>query len=377
MARLFRVPDFNFFVTANVIGAIVYIGSDLGLSQAIVFVSDGDPRAGADALARARRARLAALYGGLAFGALVLALLDGDAHPGRLILGALLIAEYSVQAYSRFLRSPMYVSGEVRRAIRMEAVERTWAAVASVALMATLSLWWVSVGQLAGALYGYLAARRAAGRHRRRLPNPSSSSSSRRDARSVLRLGAPLCASTLATQLYARLDYLVVFWTQSREQTAIYAAMYLLVIAATVVPVSVSQAALAHIPGAGDPRVVQRAYLRLSILIGLVGAVGIAGGGVVLVPLAFGFHSRSLWPLAIVLGMSFPFMFVNSTINIAAPLERRERRLLTLTAGAALVNLALCLTLVPLLGIMGGAWATLATEMCVTAGWFGWGRRHR
>jgi O-antigen/teichoic acid export membrane protein len=69
-----------------------------------------------------------------------------------------------------------------------------------------------------------------------------------------------------------------------------------------------------------------------------------------------------------ILALSFPLLCLNFALTHQLVGWHRQRAYATICASALAVNLALNAWLIPALSIQGAAWATLGTELCVTAG---------
>jgi O-antigen/teichoic acid export membrane protein len=69
-----------------------------------------------------------------------------------------------------------------------------------------------------------------------------------------------------------------------------------------------------------------------------------------------------------ILLLSFPLMTLNMALTHQLVGWDRQRAYAALCAVALVVNVALNARLIPALSIDGAAWATLGTELCLTAG---------
>ncbi len=178
---------------------------------------------------------------------------------------------------------------------------------------------------------------------------------------------APLLAIELLTNLYFKLDQVLLLRLRGPEETGLYAAAYrviealLLMVGGTMTVLFPRLAASARgAPGdfAAD---FARAWRALW-----VGGVALSLNGwlwaVSLFPLVFG---RAYVPataqLHILLG-ALPLAYVNYLLTQSLVATGRERLYAVATAVCAGLNLGLNLLLIPTWGPAGAAWATVATE---------------
>ncbi len=362
-ARLLGVVAFNVFVTATIVGAVVYLLSDLGLRQAVIVSAAGDEGLARRAAAALRSVRRKAALPIAALGAVAVAVLastDGE----HALAGALIVLSYAVQSYSRYLRSPLRAGARVVAESKLEWLERAATLIGAGAGLLARSLVWSGVGALAGALLGLFVTQRSLRLQAGDAPVAFT--------RSPVRYGMTLSAAVAASMVYARLDYVVLLRIGSQLDAAVYAATYTLVLAFSMLYVAVSDTAYAHLPGNAAAR---GPYLRLVTVAGGLGFLTIGTTGPALVRTVFGLDHPSLGPLCWLLGVASAVMAVTSTVGVFAPMEGRERRMTALSALAAGVNVGLCLVLIPSLGVIGGALATIATESVGAIGWWAWRRK--
>lgn len=362
IARKLSVADFNFYVTANIIGALAAVASDVGLTTTVVFASRGDGVNARLIVAWLQRRRfLAAVVSWLIGTAIVLALRH-DFSSSDIEIAGLLIGSYVIQAYSRYRRAPLLAERRPVWEAELEFADRGLAIVgALVPIFLFNSLLYVAVGQLIGAVGGYATARVAV----TALPRKALSWS-----RSALNYGLTLSVAVLATQLYARLDYLVLSQIASPNRAATYAATYNLVLGFSLVPIALTRVATSHISSGESTSHARRDYLGIALLTGLLGGVIIAAAGPVAVRALFRLDDSQLTTVCVILGLAFVIMSINSTIGVLAPKGGTERKFLAVVGLALAVNLVACIALIPSFGMIGAGLATALTELFVALAWW-------
>lgn len=170
--------------------------------------------------------------------------------------------------------------------------------------------------------------------------------------------------------LYYRIDVPLLALLSGSEAVAIYTSAYRVLDVATLLPVTAATAALPLIlaqPTRKHLSAFVSQYLELALVAGLfVGAFLTAIARPILAML-YGGRYDSAFPTMVTLAWVGGLTLVTNVFSpLAVALERR--RLLLYVSGAALVaNIALNLALIPPLGALGAALATLVTELVVTA----------
>lgn len=362
IARKFSVADFNFFITANIIGALASVASDAGLTTTVIFVARGDGFNARLLVAWLQRRRFAAAFVFWVVGTLAALALHHSFAPRDIEIAGLLIASYVVQGYSRYQRSPLIAERRPVWEAQLEFLDRGLALVgACVPLLLTQSLIFVAAGQLIGALAGYLTATIAV---------PSIPKQALNWSRSAMRYGLSLSIAVLATQLYARLDYLVLSQLASQNRAATYAATYNLILGFSLLPIAVTRVATSHISGGEAPTNTRRDYFAIALVVGVLGGAVIALTGPVSVRGLFRLDDPQLPILCVILGIAFVFMSLNSTIGVLAPKGGTEVRFLAVVGLALVLNLIACLALIPFIGMLGAGIATALTEVFVAVAWW-------
>jgi O-antigen/teichoic acid export membrane protein len=201
-----------------------------------------------------------------------------------------------------------------------------------------------------------------------RIPRPS-----RKRLRPVLRVGLPIGISGVLIIAYARIDQIIVFVISGSGAAGLYGAVYNLIDQAHFVPASVLTSLSPVIAAAwpGDRTRLLRTSRLTAELLAVASLGGLAFAIVAAEPivrLIFGPEFTAAAPALPVLAGAFiliSFGYLNSNLLVVLGLQRR---LLRISVIALVVNLIGNLILVPLVGFMGAAWMTLATELVVCVG---------
>lgn len=362
IARRFSVADFNFFITANIVGALASVASDVGLTTTVIFVARGDGGSARLLVAWLQRRRFAAALAFWVIGTAAVLALRHDLAPADVEVAGLLIASYVIQGYSRYQRAPLIAEQQPVREAQLEFLDRGLAVVgAFVPMLFSRSLVYVAAGQLMGAVAGYATARIAV---------PSIPRQAMNWSRSAMRYGLSLSIAVLATQLYARLDYLVLSQLATQNRAATYAATYNLILGFSLLPIALTRVATSHLSAGKTTSKTRRDYLAIALGVGVMGGAIIALAGPLSVRSLFRLDDPQLPTLCVVLGLAFVFMSVNSTIGVMAPKGGTEVRFLAVVGLALVVNLIACVALIPFLGMLGAGIATALTELFVAFAWW-------
>jgi O-antigen/teichoic acid export membrane protein len=232
------------------------------------------------------------------------------------------------------------------------------ALIAGWRLAGTAAAW--SVGALVAAVAAVLLARRA-GLHRP--PSISLSGSGE-----ILRQAVPLLLLGIFGTIYFRQDVLFLRWLRTEREVGLYGAAYRLFEMFVFLPGSLS---LAYLPAAAaargrsasEYRALFRRTLMLAFTLGCPLALGLAFRTGDVVRLLFGGQFGPSVAAARVLVWTLPFYFA-STVQRSTLVVGRRQALPAVAVGVAIViNAALNLVLIPRMGILGAAWATLVTEI--------------
>jgi O-antigen/teichoic acid export membrane protein len=267
---------------------------------------------------------------------------------------------YALQAFSSFVRSPLLAGAQVLSESTVMVKERLLALAGSATgILVGGGLAAAGLGGLVGTAAGLLMSMRRVRR--------GAATAHVIWNRSAVAYGLRFVAAVSATMVYARLDYLIIVRLQPTIDAAAYAAVYTLIVAAFLIPVALMRATTVHY--AHDPAVAMRVHIRTALATGAVGGLAIAVFGPLIVRIGFGLEHHQLQLVSAILGAAFVLMALNSRIVVVESYSGHERTLAELLWSAGLVNLVACLVLIPTVGIVGGAIATLTTEAYVALAW--------
>jgi O-antigen/teichoic acid export membrane protein len=177
----------------------------------------------------------------------------------------------------------------------------------------------------------------------------------------------PIGAGIVLSALYFRIDvFLVQLWSGT-EAVAFYNAVFRLVEALRLFPAAVLAVTLPSLVRAGDLRPLARVAAPLTgFAIVAAAALWVAAGW--LIPLLYGSPYAAAVPAFRVLLFAFPLLSLNFALTHQLVSWDGQRAYAALCATALAVNLALNARLIPLWSIEGAAWATVGTELFLTAG---------
>ena len=188
----------------------------------------------------------------------------------------------------------------------------------------------------------------------------------------LLRAGIPLGISGMLIISYARIDQVMVFQMVGSKAAGLYGSVYNVLNQASFVPISILTT-LAPVMAASWPgdraRLLRTARLTAELMaIASLGALAfVSVAATPFVRLIFGSGFVRAAPALPVLGAAFVFIcfgYLNGNLLVVLGLQRR---MLLISLLALVVNVVGNLILIPLIGFMGAAWMTLATEVVVFA----------
>jgi O-antigen/teichoic acid export membrane protein len=177
----------------------------------------------------------------------------------------------------------------------------------------------------------------------------------------------PIGAGIVLSALYFRIDVLLVQLWSGTEAVGLYNAVFRLVEALRLFPAAVMAVALPSLCRASDLRPLARAAVPATVGASAAAIVLWSAAGW-LVPWIYQARYASAVPAFRILVLSFPLMTLNMALTHQLVGRDGQRAYAVLAALALAVNLALNARLVPALSIDGAAWATLGTEVFLTAG---------
>ena len=178
---------------------------------------------------------------------------------------------------------------------------------------------------------------------------------------------APIGIGLVLSVVYFRVDvFFLERWT-TLETVAKYSAVFRIVDGMRLLPAAVIAVALPRILGARDSAFTGRLSLGLFVSGGAVAAIVLfLASPIVLV--AYGPQYETAVPIFKVLLLSTPLLAVNLALTHQLIGWHRQAAYAWTCASALVANLALNAWLIPAAGGIGAAWATLGTELVVTAG---------
>ena len=178
---------------------------------------------------------------------------------------------------------------------------------------------------------------------------------------------APIGAGILLSALYFRIDvFLVQLWAGT-ESVALYNAVFRVIEGLRLFPAAALAVALPGLCLARDLRPLAR--VSVGLLASACAATAILWATADwLVPLLFGERYTAAVPSFRILLLSFPLLSLNYALTHQLIGWDGQRAYVAICAAALVANVALNTRLIPTLSIDGAAWATLGTEVVVTAG---------
>jgi O-antigen/teichoic acid export membrane protein len=177
----------------------------------------------------------------------------------------------------------------------------------------------------------------------------------------------PIGAGIVLSALYFRIDVFLLQLWRGTEAVGLYNAVFRLVEALRLFPAAVMAVTLPAMCRATDLRPLARAAAPVTL--GAVAAAAIlwAAAGW-LIPALYQARYEAAVPAFRILLLSFPLMALNMALTHQLIGWDAQRGYAALCAGALVVNVALNARLIPAVSIDGAAWATLGTELFLTAG---------
>lgn len=177
----------------------------------------------------------------------------------------------------------------------------------------------------------------------------------------------PIGAGIVLSALYFRIDLFLVQLWRGTEAVADYNAVFRLVEALRLFPAAVLAVGLPSLCRAQDVRPLARVSLAVTAFAGIATLVLWTTAGWT-IPLLYGAPFAAAVPAFRVLVLSFPLLSLNYALTHQLIGWDRQRAYAALCGVALVVNVALNTRLIPALSIDGAAWATLWTEVFLTAG---------
>jgi O-antigen/teichoic acid export membrane protein len=177
----------------------------------------------------------------------------------------------------------------------------------------------------------------------------------------------PIGVAIVLSAVYFRIDVFLVQRWAGTESVALYNGVFRLVEALRLLPAAVMAVALPALCRAADLRPVARAGGPVTVVAAAVaGALWVVADP--LVPLLYQSRYAAAVPAFRILLIAFPLMSLNMALTHQLVGWNGQRAFAALCAAALAVNVVLNARLIPEMSIDGAAWATVGTELFLTAG---------
>lgn len=360
-ARRLSPDAFGVFALGTTVGWILTVATDFGVQMHVARAVAREPIHAAAILRRWWRMRVISSAAGLGLLAASLLALGVRGDVARAVL--LFACAYTAAGLVEFLN--YFYRGLSRSDI--ESTLTIGQRGATLVLGVAALVWTSNVSALAAAMLVPSAAALvwSALFALRVVPGTAAAAIPLRDsfARDVFPIGLGIVLSAL----YFRIDVLLVQAWAGTAAVAAYNAVFRIIDALRLFPAAALAVALPALSRAADLRPLGRIALKLT-------AFGVAAAAILwlaadpLVTLTFGRRYESAVPAFRILLLSLPFLSLNFALTHQLVGWGRQRAYATVCAIALAVNLALNAWMIPALSIDGAAWATLGTEICLTAG---------
>jgi len=369
-ARRLSPEAFGVFSLGSTLGWIVAVASDFGIQLHLARAVAQRPQDAAPLLASWLRVRL-----WTAAAAMVMVAIGLLAAGWQAAFSAPIAVLALVYACSGLIELLHYFYRGLSRT-DLESSLTLWQRSATLVCALAAIVWWPDVTVLACAMLLPVAATLAMSvRLATRLSSGSGRSpdtdSRRRDQvrpwMTLRRDVWPIGAGIVLSALYFRIDVLLVELWSGTGAVARYSAVFRLVEALRLFPAAVLAVALPSLCRAGDVRPLLRIAVPITAGAAAAAAVLVAAAGW-LVPFVYGPPYASAVPAFRILLWSFPLMSLNFALTHQLVGWNGERAYAGLCALALVVNLVMNARLIPAWSIDGAAWATLGTELFLTAG---------
>lgn len=185
-------------------------------------------------------------------------------------------------------------------------------------------------------------------------------------AAALLHRGRRLALFTLLGLVLYNIDLLMLRVLGGEQAAGHYAAAYVLISFCANLMIAYSHTVLPALAGEAAPTEAAAATYRTALVTALAVTMPVAAGGVLIAPLAIGLlFGQAYAPAAAalqVLVLAVPIGALREIAVASLIARHREHALLRVNAVATVVNVTLNLLLIPRYGLLGAAWATVASE---------------
>jgi O-antigen/teichoic acid export membrane protein len=368
-ARRLSPAAFGVLTLGSTLGWLGAVASDAGMQMHLGRSVARQPHALWPLLLRWLKARAAT--SGLVLGLVVAGLSALDVSPsqrqalllltcGYLVTGLMELVHYAFRGVARTdLESTISASQRLVTLVLGAAV-LFWRS--DVVLLSAAML----VAPAAALVWSIVAARRIAASDRK-IPVAWTDHTARSVWREFGRDVAPIGLGIVLSALYFRIDTFLIGLWHDTVAVGLYGAVFRIVDALRLFPAAALAVALPALCRATSLRTVTAMAVPLTLAAGLAGAA-LASVAAWLVPALYGPAYAASVPAFRVLLVAFPLMCLNYALTQQLIGWNGQRAFAALSAVALVVNLGVNAWLIPSLAIVGAAWATLATEVVLTAG---------
>jgi O-antigen/teichoic acid export membrane protein len=359
-ARRLPTAAFGVFSLASTLGWMLAVATDFGLQLHFAREITRAPGRLASLLPPFLRLRAAMAAAGIA-AAVPLAYLW--IPPAQVPAFVAIVAASVVSSLVEFLNYGYRAVSRSELESTLNLVQRAAALVLTFALLAVSpGLGGLAAGLLAPAVtvlvWSVFVIRRLAAREAPVVGPPFSMTAALGDA-------LPIGAGIVLSALYFRVDLFLVEHWRGLTEVARYNAVFRLVDALRLFPAAVLAVLLPAVFQRRDVAFTRRLGAGLTTFGVLVAAAGLAGSSTI-VRVAYGAAYADAAPMLRVLLLAFPLLCLNYGLTHQLIGWGAQRAYAVICAAALGVNVSLNVALVPTLGGLGAAWATLATEAALT-----------
>jgi O-antigen/teichoic acid export membrane protein len=369
-ARRLSQDAFGVFSLGTTVGWIAAVATDFGIQLHLARAVAQRPEDAGRLLRAWLRVRLWTSVVALASVGAGLAL----AKPGSEFSWAILLFTliYVVNGLIEFLH--YFYRGIARSDV--ESTLTLWQRTGMLAL-AVAALWWrpdvtvlgvaMAVPALATFFYSCRLAGRLASAVNRSTPSGPRGDVDVSNPRGAIASVIPIGAGIVLSALYFRIDVFLVQASQGTAAVGLYNAVFRLVEALRLFPAAVLAVALPMIFQATSRDVLVRLSSVLTAAAVVASAVLWVGADTA-IPLLYGSRYATAVPAFRVLLLAFPLMSLNYALTHQLIGWHGHRAYAVMCGLALIFNVGVNLKLIPLMGIVGAAWSTVATELVITLG---------
>ncbi len=183
----------------------------------------------------------------------------------------------------------------------------------------------------------------------------------------LLRRGRRLTVFTLLGLVLYNIDLLMLRVLGGEEAAGHYAAAYVLISFCANLMIAYAHTVLPALAGTAPPTAATAATYGTALVTALAVTMPVAAGGVLVAPLVIGLLFGAAYaPAAMalqVLVLAVPIGGLREVAVASLIARHREDALLRVNIVATVVNVSLNLVVIPRYGLVGAAWATVASEV--------------